>query len=116
MDFAQGIDSDIEEVVTTTSGPIISHGQMDRTHTIDDDDDMGGVPLPKDDGWVFFTRSFIKYNRMLGYNFIYHTHTVIFGQITLTIGILYYMLGFISRRVTKKVDNLLYYIHILPVR
>lgn len=53
MDFAQGIDSDIEEVATTTSGPIISHGQMDRTHTIDDDDDMGGVPLPKDDGWVF---------------------------------------------------------------
>lgn len=55
MDFAQGIDSDIEEVATTVSGPIMSHaGQMDTTHTIDDDDDVVGGEssphLPKDDG------------------------------------------------------------------
>lgn len=58
MDFAQGIDSDIEEVATTVSGPIMSShatGHMDTTHTIDDDDDIVGgnaspQHLPKDDG------------------------------------------------------------------
>lgn len=77
MDFAQGIDSDIEEVATTVSGPVITGGsiggggrsgdgggdrQMDTTLDIDDDDDDGGAgdsptmplppppPLPRDDG------------------------------------------------------------------
>lgn len=44
MDFAQGIDSDIDEVETITSGPI--HGQNDTTLDDDAGEDSPTMPLP----------------------------------------------------------------------
>lgn len=46
MDFAQGIDSDIEEVETIASGPVHCQQQNDTTADDDAGEDSPTMPLP----------------------------------------------------------------------